>query len=91
MDFIAFHPLTALHHIPHIDAVFQDRVYGDRAPHWIALGVRRIVFEPLLFLVGRRAKDTMIVQIIGNPALVHARQKHGKNAFDYFGCLRVNQ
>ena len=22
MDFIAFHPLTALHHIPHIDAIF---------------------------------------------------------------------
>ena len=91
MDFIAFHPLTSLHHIPHIDTVFQDRVYGNRAPHRIALGVGSIVFEPLLFLVGRGAKDTMIVQIIGNPALVHARQKHGKNAFDYFGGLRVNQ
>lgn len=55
------------------------------------MGVGSIVFEPLLFLVGRGAKDTMIVQIIGNPALIHTRQKHGKNAFDYFGGLRVNQ
>ena len=33
----------------------------------------------------------MIVQIIGDPALIHTRQEHGKNAFDNLGGLRVNQ
>ena len=33
----------------------------------------------------------MVVQVVGDPPLVHAGQEHGKNAFDYLGGLRVNQ
>ena len=51
MDFIAFHPLTSLHHIPHIDTVFQDRVYGNACSHiglfW-ALGA--LYLSPCCFL-----------------------------------------
>ena len=90
MDFVAFNALAALYHIPHINAMFQDRVYGDGAPHGIALGIGGIVLEPLLLLIGCGTKCPVVVQIVGDPALVHAGKEHGKDAFYYLGGLGID-